>query len=139
MRGEVHAPDKLLEDGAGDFAKIESHGHAVTQVEDFQAHAVFAVSVIAMEISAALERPEDVAGGAFGDGQLAADLGVGKAAGAAGDGLQNAEGAFDCGSRAFLGIVHGRVLHRIPQNGEARIQNKCSKFCTGQSRFRRIQ
>src|SRR6266568_8612519 len=97
VHGHVNSFHKSAHERKSDAGDIEIGLGVAAEAENFQAEAITASFRIAAQITAALEGPKDVAGGTFGNGELAADFRIRKTVAAVGGGFENVKGALDGG------------------------------------------
>src|SRR5205807_4759769 len=77
------------------------------ETENLQAKPVTAAFRFAAQVAAPLESSKNVAGGAFGNAQLAADFRVGESVAAVGRSFEDVERAFDSSDGAGVRDRHG--------------------------------
>ena len=113
MAGHAESIDERAHVRQGNFCDVEAGLRFAAEAQQFQAKTIAIAFGIAPQIAAALESAQDVARGAFGNAEAAADFGIGEAFAALRGGFENIQRALDgCCWAGFDFCWCSVVLHR---------------------------
>src|SRR5437016_8204111 len=105
--GHVHYSHQRAHERECHVGDIEIGLGVAAETENLQAEPVTAAFRFAAQVAAQLESSKNVAGGAFGNAQLAADFRVGESVAAVGRSFEDVKRAFDSSDGAGVRDRHG--------------------------------